>query len=316
MSGSSIDSEIQGDYEEIVLRTFRANIMQSLAVFVGEPQAGFSNRIFRKANHEMSEWEQYMGADVTEVEVDFFGHVENDLKELPDQVTPCPDNKIVVTILECPVKKYEVDGNTTVSPTATSPTVDLKAFVKYALGEVTMGGDKSLKAKLKQLEVDCCVACMKKGTENVLNAVAFIAVIGPHDKGTDIKNYLNSNATFFPKCYRLYTARRLIYVQNASKFTFKFLIFSYLLIDTTTVRLARVEQQLHSIAEEMKEAEERAEERMKEAEERAEERMKEAEERIVETQEIIRAETQAIIRAETQAINKRLDELKEFLLKK
>ena len=96
---------------------------------------------------------------------------------------------------------------------------------RYCVGEVLLGGEKSLiPKKILQLELDITIACVKRHQHNhpfssveVLSAVELAIVVNTSDKSVKFFNHTRSNRNQYPLLFVLLAHGRLLYIQNTAQ---------------------------------------------------------------------------------------------------
>ena len=93
---------------------------------------------------------------------------------------------------------------------------------KYVIGEVTVGTNKSLDKKIKQLEKDCVFMVSKAtGISNIFpskhavsEVIAFLILIAPLENSGFVLSVITNNAKACPIVYQLFCEGKFVYIIN------------------------------------------------------------------------------------------------------
>jgi hypothetical protein len=240
---SSVTGEIERDYEERARNKLAGIIHDVFQVIITEPLEGF-NREFNQ-NDFPTFWPLGLPP---QVEIDFFGHVD-DIKILNQiRTSSNPNVHVIQSLVEAGDPSMSKVVHPGISPEKAGIT---GSTCKYALAEITHGGRKAAIAKADQLEKDCCIAMMKSGKNDVLDAVGLAIIVNPNDFAVPVFRYISSNAGKCPNLFKLMRTGRLLYVINRETIT-TVLAETNLKLEETNLKLEETNSKLEEKLEEMR----------------------------------------------------------------
>lgn len=224
----SLTSEIRHLYEDTVRDSLPHVFRLTFGTLCRQPDAGF-RRIFNKSDTSGNLWWNKRPQD-TQVEMDFLAHVSPLNITLPG-INTTLGNPYVTVFKSTTTTEIadEVARKKSVSPEKTSTEakadggddVDVgdESF-QYVVAEITCGGPETVLKKLEQLEKDCYFLCSRacpslaESGFQVLATVAFVAVVSPKLKATQIRNRILSTSEPLPLLTELYNCGRFVWIEH------------------------------------------------------------------------------------------------------
>lgn len=227
----SLTSEIRHLYEDTVRDSLAHVFRLTFGTLCRQRDAGF-RRIFNKSDNSGNLWWNKKPQD-TQVEMDFLALVAP-LNTLPG-INTTIDNPYVTVFKSTTTAEiadevaHQFQRKKSVSPEKTSTEakadgdddVDVgdESF-QYVVAEITCGGAETVLKKLEQLEKDCYFLCSRACPSlaasgfQVLATVAFVAVVGPKLKATQIRNRILSTLEPLPLLTELYNCGRFVWIEH------------------------------------------------------------------------------------------------------
>ena len=229
----SVTSEIHRLYEETVRDSLASILHNAFGTCCRQPEDGFQ-RLFHKRDNLRNLWWSKKSND-SQVEIDFLAHV-SPLSTLSDINTEKVSENTHVVVFKSTSQtaagasvgvascfqqtKSASPEKTDALPHGGDGDGDNEHF-QYVVAEITCGGSESVLNKLEQLEKDCYFLCSRANPSltsetdfQVLEAVAFVAVVSPKLKANELRNRILNISKPLPLLKELYNCGRFVWIEH------------------------------------------------------------------------------------------------------
>jgi len=240
-ASDSVSTEHHRFYEESARGALRGILFEAFGICSREPERGFNAKFFSGDSSQNLLWKsEGLGALSTksiELEIDFLGHTaplsvlqavnEHRVGGIPHvQVfkSVATQDGIAAAeaalslgqrkILDSPEKEKAGDASG-------GDDNDESSTFQYVVAEITQGGLKTTKGKVRQLQRACVFLSSRASPTvsdvkdlDVLSSVALVVVVSPSVDPVDIFNYVNANKTDYYMVHTLMNAGRLVCIKH------------------------------------------------------------------------------------------------------
>ena len=228
----SVSSEIRHLYEETVRDSLASILRNAFGTCCRQPENGFQ-RLFNKRDNLSNLWWSKKSND-SQLEIDFLAHV-CPLSTLPDINTEKVSENPHVVVFKSTSQTdaaasvgvaSDFQQTKSASPEKTEAQPDDgdadadsdNGRFQYVVAEITCGGSGSALSKLEQLEKDCYFLCSRANPHRtdfqVLETVAFVAVVSPKLKANELRSRILNISKPLPLLKELYNCGRFVWIEH------------------------------------------------------------------------------------------------------
>ena len=231
----SVTTEIRRLYEENVRESLPRILRNAFGTRCRQPEGGYQRMFNRRDNVGNLWWVKK--SDDTQVEIDFLAHVVP-LSILPDvnesKVSENPNAQVFKSPSQVFTSATEAardfQQTKSESPEKADAPLDIDADgsdgggddnFQYIIAEITCGGSDTVLKKLEQLEKDCYFLCSRACPSltdekdfQVLNTVAFVAVISPVLNANELRKRIFKSTKPLPLLQELFNQGRFVWIEH------------------------------------------------------------------------------------------------------
>jgi hypothetical protein len=234
----SVTTEIRRLYEENVRESLPRILRNAFGTRCRQPEGGYQ-RIFNRPDNVGNLW-WVKKSDDNQVEIDFLAHVvplsilpdvnESKVSENPNaQVFKSPSQVFTSAIVGAEAAR-DFQQTKSESPEKADAPLDIDADgsdgggddnFQYIIAEITCGGSDTVLKKLEQLEKDCYFLCSRACPSltdekdfQVLNTLAFVAVISPVLNANELRKRIFKSTKPLPLLQELFNQGRFVWIEH------------------------------------------------------------------------------------------------------
>ena len=237
----SVTTEIRRLYEENVRESLPRILRNAFGTRCRQPEGGYQRMFNRRDNVGNLWWVKK--SDDTQVEIDFLAHVvplsilpdvnESKVSENPNaQVfkSPKSPSQVFTSAIVGAEAARDFQQSKSESPEKADAPLDIDADgsdgggddnFQYMIAEITCGGSDTVLKKLEQLEKDCYFLCSRACPSltdekdfQVLNTVAFVAVISPVLNANELRKRIFKSTKPLPLLQELFNQGRFVWIEH------------------------------------------------------------------------------------------------------
>ena len=231
----SVTTEIRRLYEENVRESLPRILRDAFGTLCRQPEGGYQRMFNRRDNVGNLWW--IKKSDDNQVEIDFLAHAVP-VGTLPDvnesKVSENPNAQVFKSTITSAIVGAETardfQQTKSESPEKADAPLDIDAEgsdgvgddnFQYIIAEITCGGSDTVLKKLEQLEKDCYFLCSRACPSltdekdfQVLNTVAFVAVISPVLNANELRKRIFKITKPLPLLQELFNQGRFVWIEH------------------------------------------------------------------------------------------------------